>query len=212
MKKILILILGIIISAHIAISQENPPKLIIMGVPQYMIRHGIRIDFEIPTKNYRSWWVISPVYFINVSDLGNDERRDYKRMHGYGLSFGRKAYLSKTFPEQGVYLGGALGYHYYNFVTDLGHWEEIEREGLNYLEYATSDYHIYVNKFLVDAIIGYQTEIASRLYIDVYAGVGLRYSLHEQPTGSDIKYNDNVFDYGYTGTSFVGGIRLGIGL
>jgi hypothetical protein len=212
MKKIYILLLGIILYANSAISQENPPKLLIMGVPQYMVRQGIRIDFELPTKDYNSWWVFSPVYFINVSDLGNDERRDYEQMHGYGLSIGRKGFLSRKSLDKGVYISGNAGFHYYNFLANISRWHEIEIDGLKYQEYVTSNSHVYVNKFLIDALVGYQKEIYSRLYLDFYAGIGLRYSFHEGPSGSNVKFNKNVFDYGYTGTLFVGGFRLGIGL
>lgn len=216
MKKIYIIAFACIlsfISSEISVrAQEQAPRIIIMGVPQYIIQHGIRIDLDIPVRNHKGWWVVSPQYYINVSNLNNINDNDFNQMHGYGLSLYRKGFLTGKYPDQGVYIAGGLGYQHFNILTSQNRWAQIEEDGLKYMQIVNDDYHIYINKVLTEVIIGYQKEITSRLYMDIFVGFGLRYSFHDQPSGSDIKFNKNVFDYGYTGTAFIGGFRIGVGI
>lgn len=191
---------------------EEPPKVLVMGVPQYLIKNGIRIDIDVATNNKGSWWVLSPQFYINVSDLENGLRnRNIEELHGSGLSIHRKGFLSRKYAEKGAYISGGLGFQHFNILTNSERWIELSNNGLNYMELVEDDYHIFINKVLTEAIIGFQKEIFSRMYIDLYAGVGLRYSFYDQPTGSDIKFNKNITDYGYTGTAFIGGFRIGVG-
>lgn len=212
MKKIILALILIPWMCNAIHAQENPPKLLIMGVPQYIFNQGIRIDVDLPTKNYKSWWVFSPQYFINVTDLNGFSDNNFKSLHGYGLNIYHRGFLSKQSVEKGTYISGGIGYQHFNIAADFERWISIEQDGLNYMQMVSESSNIYINKVLAEALIGYQKEITSRLYIDFYLGIGLRYSFHKQPEGIDRKYNSNASDYGYTGTVFVGGIRFGVGI
>lgn len=212
MKHIIIsLTLALLITAS-AMAQENPPRVLVMGVPQYLIKNGIRIEVDIASNDYRSWWVISPQFYIDVSDIETLRDKNYEQLHGYGLAIHRKVFLMRNNTEKGAYFRGGLGYQYFNILTNSEHWTQSLIDGLNYLQLENRNYHVYINRAMADALIGFQKEITSRMYIDVYAGVGLRYSFHDQPSGSDMKFNKNISDFGYTGTAFVAGIRFGVGL
>ena len=217
MKKVKILaILSVIIFISNSISaqdeEQQPPKVLVMGVPQYLFKHGLRIDIDVASKDYKAWWVISPLFFIDVSEAGGLINKRYTQLHGYGLTINRKSFLSSKNTETGVYVSGGIGYQYFNILTSKERWDDISFAGLNTLQIVNDNYHVYINKVLTEATIGYKKHILSRLYIDVYAGVGLRYSFYDQPAGSDLKFNRTIFDFGYTGTAFIAGLRLGVGL
>jgi hypothetical protein len=210
--KIFILSLGLFSITHAMFSQDQPPKVLVMGVPQYLFINGLRIDMDVPSDNYRTWWVFAPQFYIKVSEPGGINNKNFKQLHGFGLSVYRKVFLSKDNYETGAYIMGGLGLQHFNILDDSEHWADFIENGLTYKRLVTDDYHIYINKILTEAVIGYQKDISSRLYVDFYAGIGLRYSFYDQPSGNEKKFNRNIFDYGYTGTAFVGGIRIGVGL
>jgi len=220
MKKLFIItfIAYLLLSGENIIAQEQPPKLKILSVPQYIFKHGIRMDVELPSKNYSSWWVFSPQYFIDVSNFGNsnnfgsDEFKRYEQLHGFGFSVHRKNYFNREHVDKGLYLSGGIGFQHFNILANNEIWVQINEDGLNYMQLIKKNHHVKINKVLTEAVIGFQKEITSRLYIDIYVGVGLRYSLYDQPSGMDFKLNRNTIDYGYTGTAFVGGFKVGVGL
>jgi hypothetical protein len=213
MKQLAIIFLMIFCLANASVlGQDNAPKVLIMGVPQYMIKNGIRLDIDIPTKDYKSWWVIMPQFYVDVNQFERLVEKKYEQLHGYGLSIHRKGFLTKTHPDQGVYISGGIGAQHFNLLTNTERWANIDDNGLNVIQLTRDNYHVYINKVLTEVVIGYQKEITSRLYVDFYGGFGLRYSFYNQPSGSDLKFNKNITDFGYTGTSFVGGIRIGVGI
>lgn len=213
MKQLAIIFLMIFCLATASVlGQENTPKVLVMGVPQYMIKNGIRIDIDIPTKDYKSWWVIMPQFYVDVNGFEGLVDKKYEQLHGYGLSIHRKGFLTRRNPDQGVYISGGVGVQHFNMLTNTERWASVEDNGLTTLQLTRDNYHLYINKVVTDVVIGYQKEIFSRLYMDIYAGFGLRYSFYNQPSGSDLKFNKDITDYGYTGTTFTGGFRIGVGL
>jgi hypothetical protein len=210
-KVILILFTGFIINNTNISAQEKTSQYMIMGVPQYIIDNGIRIDIDMQTSDTRNWWVFAPQYYI---DLNGDHfiRTHSKQMHGIGLLVYRKAFLSKKYTNKGFYLSVGLGYQYFDLLNNDGYWTNFNDDGLNYYQLSKSDTHVYINKVLTDGIIGYQFELIDHLYSDIFIGFGLRYSINEQLNGTYTKYNSNVFDYGYTGTTFIVGMRFGVAL
>ncbi|NJK98636.1 MAG: hypothetical protein HC905_30285 [Bacteroidales bacterium] len=68
-----------------------------------------------------------------------------------------------------------------------------------------------INKFGGDIIIGYQTFAFDRLVVDIYAGLGGRYSEYKFKGQTKLKFNDFLYDYGFTGNILLVGVRLGLG-
>ncbi|HEX3007919.1 MAG TPA: hypothetical protein VHO90_09925 [Bacteroidales bacterium] len=211
MKRILLAVILYTIILIDAAAQVKSPKVMVMGVPQYLFKNGIRIDVDLASKNPKNWWTISSQYYVDVSELGDWKEKDYEQMHGYGFAIYRKSFLTQKKPETGVYISGGSGYQHFNMLAIAERWVNMDDGGLQYMQLKRDYEHVYIHKFLTDAVIGFQTELFSHLYVDVYAGVGLRYSFHDQPSGLDIKFNNSSVDYGYTGTALIGGIRFGVG-
>lgn len=193
---------------QMATAQENQdPEKIFSFVPQTMILHGIRVDWE-RKINENKWIQLCPeVYFANGDySNGNDE---FNELVGAGLRLYKKRYVnnsifvnnSSNVNELGIYLAAGPTYQYYH---------------LNYLEDNNTEAYTYkvdINKLGFDILIGYQFLIKDIVSIDIYTGLGARYSFVD-PKGGD---RDNLFDgyytsYGFTGNLIHGGLRIGLKL
>jgi hypothetical protein len=66
-----------------------------------------------------------------------------------------------------------------------------------------------LTKFGGNFHLGYQWLIGDKIYLDLYAGAGIRLSHNNHSEGFDTWYNNSWFDYGYSGTLMDGGFRVG---
>lgn len=208
MKKIILFIILPLVCLSSLNAQENHSRWLIMGVPQYLAMNGIRIDIEKQSMSKNTSWVLAPQYYINVGGVGDLYPHTYKKMHGIGLNIYRKMYL--THKNEGIYIGAGLGYQHFDFELKDKIWVEYLNNGLKYMEIRDEDFHVRINKAMFDCLIGYQQEFFQRMHIDTYLGFGLRYSGYDQPFGANIKFNTGALDYGFTGTLFVAGIKIGV--
>jgi hypothetical protein len=226
MKRIFTFLLLLSIGTFASINAKQPEKkehnLIIFGVPQYIITNGLRVDLDIHKKDSPHWLIISPYYYFDRSSVdllnlsGSEDYYDpysYDQMIGVGLGFGRKTFLSKEPVSKGVYLYYGADYKYFDIDGNNYTWVEyIGTDDLPYQQMDNLDYTMKINSIAASACIGYQNQILSSLYLDLYLGFGVKYAFHNSPQHVTTKYNRGSNDYGYTGTHLVGGIRLGIGL
>lgn len=219
MKKI---ILSIILLASIHVFGQSPQeRFIIYGVPQYLFTNGLRLDADLNLNNSNSWWTISPYFYSDKSSIdpfdftADDEynSRSYDKMQGFGLGIERRYILTKKVKSEGFYL--KYGATYKKFTIEGSNFtfrEYIGDDGLTYQGMRQGDYSIDINSIMGNICIGYQFEIMPKLYLDTFMGFGLKYSHHNSSDKVTTKYNRSTIDYGYTGTMFVGGWRLGVAL
>ncbi len=226
MKKLCAILSLLLIGSFVSLKAEQPEKkeynFVIFGVPQYLISNGLRIDLDIHQKGTPHWLIISPYYYFDRSSVdllnlgGSDDYYDpysYDKMIGIGLGVGRKTFLSKEPVSQRFYLYYGATYKYFDIDGNNFTWVEyIDTDGLPYQQMDDLEYTMKINSLAASAAIGYQTQIMPSLYLDFFLGFGVRYSFHKSPQHVTTKYNRGTNDYGYTGTSLVGGIRFGIGL
>ena len=209
MKRILISIFVLIFTNSIINSQNNEPKILVMGVPQYLFMNGIRIDVDYCYKN-KSWIVFSPQYYNYNSSLGNDAfglSDEYETLSGAGLYISLKRMMSK-YSSKGLYIAGGAGYNYFDvFTKNKRVWEEFEPG-----RYAPvyKDYTVSINKIGINALLGTQFSIFNVVYFDLYIGFGMRYAFRKIPENSFTFFNTSNSDYGYRGTLFVSGFRVGL--
>ncbi len=200
--------------------RKNNFDFYVFGVPQYIVTNGIRIDFDIHTKGTKKWWIISPYFYsdkssLDLLNLSVDDYYDaysYDNLIGGGLGVFRKKYLSQKYDDRRIYLAAGGEYKYFQIEGDNYTYVEYTGEdGLLYQHMDDIDYQMKINTGSLKAYIGFQSELFAFLFTDVFMGVGLRFSHHSSPQDVTIKYNRGYFDYGYTGTMFVFGVRFGIG-
>jgi len=205
MKKIF-LIITIIISINQYIkSQDKNSSFLVMGVPQYLITNGLRIDFDLKTQKPKKWVVLSPIIYLNQN---SDNYMFDENIYGGGLEITFKQFLSKEDNGKGVYVAYGLRYVYNNIEKEGEYW--IERNKLYYEE--TGKYTTQIHKSGLNCFLGTQFDITKNLLADVYIGFGFRYSLLDYSKGEGSRFSSSWIDYGYSGILLVSGIRIGVGL
>ena len=202
--------------------EDREYNFLIAGVPQYILTNGIRIDFDIHQKESPHWIVLSPYYYIDRSSVdilnlgGSDEYYDpynYDQIVGVGLGLSRKTFLVKKPVSQGIYLQYGGSYKYFNIDGNNYVWVQYTGDdGLPYQQMEDIKYSLNIHSIGASTTLGYQIQVLPSFYIDVFLGFGVKYSFHDSPENVTIKYNRGIFDYGYTGTHFVGGIRFAMGI
>ena len=134
-------------------------------------------------------------------------------MFGFGMGIGRKTFLSKESVSKGFYLYYSATYKFFDIDGNNYIWFEYPGEdGFPYQRMDDIEYTMQIHSMGANATLGYQYQVFSALYIDLYIGFGVKYSYHYSPDHVTVKYNRGINDFGYTGTHVVGGIRIGIGL
>ncbi len=219
-KYILTVFIGILI-CNISMAQENDTETVVAFiVPQYLITNAIRVDVDFRKSESNKWWVISPYYYSDGSDYSilNRSNSDfnqnkYESMYGVGIGVARKMFLKSDETAKGFYATVGLTYKYISIQGDnFTYMETTGDDGLTYYQMADLMYTININSYSGSVIIGHQFNPLPKFYIDMFIGFGLKYSTHDSPEKVAITYNRGSIDYGYSGTQFIGGIRLGVGL
>jgi hypothetical protein len=200
---------------------EKQPNFMVFGVPQYLFTNGLRIDFDIHKKDTRNWFIVSPYYYSHNSSLdllnlsggeGYYDVYNYDKLTGGGLGLSKKIFLTKKSLYEGFYLSYGGSYKYFDIDGNSFIWVEYTGEdGLKYQEMKDIKYKLFIHSMNANAVIGYQYQVIPSLYLDFYCGFGIKYSIHDSPQNVTVKYNRGYYDYGYTGTQFIGGVRFGIG-
>ncbi len=200
---------------------ENGYKTLIMGVPQYLIKNGVRIDIE--RKLSPSHWLrVEPIiylkdnYQMDTDGYDSDQEPFINQMYGAGLGISSVHILYNTLQQKKrvtFYVTYGASYTLFNFNITEKVWKPYTTEdGLTFQHKVPDTYNLRTSKLGADATIGMRKELFKRLFLDIYLGFGLRYSVVNPPEGFQIPFNSNFIDYGYSGTTLVGGVRLGVGL
>jgi hypothetical protein len=222
--KYIITILAIFTSTILLNAQQtkDSSNFLIFGVPQYLLTNGLRIDFDIHKKNSQNWYVISPYYYSDCSSVdpmnlsGSDDEYDvynYDKMVGGGIGLSKKIFVSEKSFNEGFYLLFGANFKYFDIDGNSYTWVEfVGDDGLTYQEMADLKYDLYIHSIGADAVLGFQFQVIPSLYLDFFMGFGIKYSQHYSPQNVTVKYNRGYYDYGYTGTQFIGGFRIGVGI
>ena len=197
-------------------AQEKQYKAMVMGMPQYLFTNGLRIDIDVPLNPAWKWLVISPTFYFNDNNEDNASElfniTSYEKLIGAGLDVSSRAFLNRKQHGAGFYVNYGVGYRLINITTNHFLWTPYQEDGLTYYERQMKDYDLNIHSMNGKAVIGLQQEIMPGMFFDIFMGFGIRFSVHDSPEGSFLKYNLSTVDYGYTGTLFVGGFRLGVAL
>lgn len=210
MKIIPILLLSMITSTMVFAQEELPFKRekIISIVPQYVFQDGFRVDYEFTLqKNRKSWLQFSPEIFINT-DGNQMTSHDFNSMRGFGMEIHHKYFMKEPNDRNGYYFayGGGLQYLGIKDNRDVSYL--YSEYGINYTSYRNEEVNIPINRLLINFMVGKQIVRSRPFIIDYYLGVGFRYSMDENMDLID-SYNDTWFDYGYSGSLMVAGVKLG---
>ena len=164
-------------------------------VPLYLFQSGIRIDYEHKFKD-RHWLQICPQVFLN-EDAGETLSDPYNEMVGIGIHVYHKIFLDKVnINKHGLYFSYGGGYNYYHF---------------NYSRETKVSNTTRIQAYTGRIIIGFQQIFYKRIILDLYTGLGHRYSIRNH--SDDMIYTQNFkngqWDYGFTGNQLLLGLKFG---
>lgn len=196
--RILLILFITCIFQSVSWSQElkNKTQFGIAGVPHYLIRAGIRLDFEKQLSKPNHWLVFAPqIYWFDNPD---HTFRDYRKKTGAGLNAYHKVFLNKYLTEpNGFYGMYGVGFQYFNvesdyYYFDIGRW-------------VMEDIEVYRGE--INLCIGNQWMVSSNLFLDIYIGVRAKVSnllLSDEQEKLEIWQDSDFYP------TFVSGIRLGV--
>ena len=219
-KYLLVLAVLLIFNSYTWSQEQKGENVVLFFVPQYLVTNGIRLDIDLRKPDSNKWWIISPYYYSDgssSSQLNPGSEYDYnpyayEKMEGYGLGISRKIFVTKH-SYKGLYASLGVTYRHFTLTGDnYNYVETIGEDGLTYFEMQDLKYTVNINSYNGFAIIGQQFNPFSKFYIDLFLGFGIKYSTHSSPEKVAIQYNRGNIDYGYSGTQFIAGARLGIAL
>jgi hypothetical protein len=211
-KPIFIISFLIIFFCNQVFSQEPNTELTqkVMFVPQFLITNGVRIDYERKVEPKR-WIVISPYIYYKASEY-NASGTPKTTLAGAGLELGHKIVLGKSKNHNlQYYYGYSALYQRFRINRNGDLWKTYIEDGNPIMKLSNEDYKLDINKMGLNLFIGAQVDRADNLYLDIFMGFGLRYSIRNEPYGLNLTNDELNFDYYYTGTIFLIGFKLGLG-
>ena len=191
-------------------------KFQVAFVPQYLIAHGIRMDFEYHLKPNKHILLFSPQFYYdkNRADYGSSayyEEDHYDLLKGYGIGLHHKIVIH-TLNNNTWQIYFAYGGEYARFNIDFQNWEWVKytEDGLEYIKYDLVDVKQNINRYRFDTYLGFQYNYAQVLFIDFYLGLGGIYSDSSMnPAYATAKFEFKMYDYAFTGLYLPIGFRFG---
>ncbi|WP_266205798.1 hypothetical protein [Pontibacter kalidii] len=202
----------------------SPPdkQLSIKFSPQHLFVNGLHLYAEkLPEPGGRHGFVLSPRLYVGNSKTvdvlagRNWEGEEESEVRGYGAEVQHKIYLNDYASpyDRRVYLAYGANYHHFNVEFEREGWvRETDPEGLEVYRHRMRPFHEKINRVGGVGLIGLQVPAAEGvLLFDFYVGAALKKSSISTDY-SQVRYDRNAFDFGYSGLHFVSGITLGVAL
>ena len=181
---------------------------------------GLRADIDVHLGKSKSWLVLSPQYYLAIrhADTYYEEYEDYnssiayKRLEGYGMELCHRVYVTNNHTPAGVYLGYGLQYSHFDITYEDYSWLEIEYLGMQAITYGLFEHNTIIDKMGPNVVIGYQKQVLDRIFVDLFCGGGIRYSIINTSSLFPRNFDSDPLQFGYTGTVPLTGFRIGIAL
>jgi hypothetical protein len=197
--------------------------------PFRLASNGIKFDFERELTRPGHWFGTSLAVYIAsprnnryaYGGMGNNHSSflsswdSYHRMWGVGSS----AMFKNTFSPRGWYFSTGMVAEFFRVGVVGDRYEPYVEEGLTYYHHTSG---LETRSYLKPTLqfnIGKHMALSQRIYLDVFGGLGLSYSLHRRAPRS---YYDTYYDwydyqpfseiggFAYRGLVFTGGFRVGV--
>lgn len=196
------------------------PKNVLAIVPQYAIFKGIRIDYERKLKSDKHWIVIAPQFYLDINNpnyyYSGSDYGVYTSMTGIGLNMyyktivyqSKKGNANSHLPRHTFYVSAGPNFQYFSLENSEEVAQPYTDNGITYYQYDIEEVKKPIYRVGAIADAGWQMAF-DRFLLDIYLGVGLKYSMDgsgELITGG---YADWVDPY-YSGILLDGGLRVGL--
>ena len=217
-RKLTLFFILLSITPMLIYGQDVKSPLAVGWYPQLMFIRGLRADVDIHLGKSKSWLVIAPQYFLanrhnNTFYESYDDYNSsnaYKKLEGYGLEIGHRIYVTNNLMPEGVYLSYGIMYNHYDLTYEDESWGQIEYVDLDAITYGLFEHNTHIDKLGPNILIGYQKKVLDRIYVDIFCGGGMRYSIIKTSSLLPRNFDSDLFQFGYTGTVPLLGFRIGI--
>lgn len=222
--KVILISLFFVFSSNLTFSQETSKNVILSISPQYLFIDALRFDVEYNLKNKRHWIGVAPQwYYSNDNSTFFDRMYEvdafydysdisYDTISGFGIEAYHKMFLIEKDEPVGFYFSYGITYQNFNIKYQTYDWETVTIDELEYIEYTSMNKTHTISKLGGNIIIGGQFELAKYMYVDVYIGLGMRYSSHKEDDIDISDFSTNSLDFGYSGPLTLLGVKLAVKL
>ena len=213
MNKLLTTIIVLCTFSLLGFAQEKSYRYMVMGVPQHILNNSVRIEIDLAQKGAKKWLVLAPQFYYAGEDSDDFFNRDnHRQIKGVGFELLTKTFITGRTHGKGLYYSWGGGYRVISIDLDDFIWKTYSENGLTFYRQEQANLSINTHGLSGRVTAGYQFNLSDIMYADIFVGFGIKYTLYDRPQGSYHTFNQNSLDYGYTGTLFVGGFRLGVAL
>lgn len=227
MKKNLVWVLLISVAFHgwaqesdateniVKITEQNPTFGVSLR-PLNLLQNTVAVDLDFRLAESH-WLTVGPRLQLHHSDNSSLHTSVFESMDkgfGVGLNYRYFPIPSKTFSYYdgyGLYLSGELSfmnttYHYMG--QTLSPYQT--PYGVEYVIQSNVPARKNISQTSGSLNIGYSNRILNSMYLDFYAGYGIRYSPYTYQQDGGPIFNANPWNTGYTGVFANFGVRIGI--
>lgn len=206
-----------------AAAQQTPASWVLKVTPQYVVVSGLWLEAERVRPAHPNQTFTLGVQFYAGPTGRPDAAFDPTArpshagtVKGVGGQAQHRFYWAKTGAERAFPTGFYLSYgptvqFFHLGFAQIGWHEETSPTGLPYLVYGNMRYYENVVRYGAAGHVGYQWALASRVLLDVYAGVGVRKS-HYWSAFGESQFRSGPSDYAHEGVYFPAGFKLGVAL
>jgi hypothetical protein len=223
MKYLLILFIALLFSISLPINEAKAQEgesrsLMVSTVPQYLLIQGLRMDIDKKLPLDRSWLVIAPQIYLGYTNRDGEASNfggknwytgsEYDQVIGAGLDVYHKIFLEDNERPVGVYYAYGLSFRTFkmNFKSEI---DSTAPDLTIHRVVKDANQQIFSGGF--GMIMGYQEQIKDYFLTDFYMGIGARYSNDDKGDYAYTRrYDRRMWDYAWTGTQLVIGLRFGV--
>jgi len=159
--------------------------------------------------------MVAPQYYFNENELTEsqyDDKTTYSKLNGGGVDVSLRYYLKKDNQiPRGFYTSFIVSYQNFNLEFPEYKWMKYTRNGLEYIDYSLVDEKVTINRMNAGVTIGFMATISGVAFFDFYIGYGGRKSDLKTRSGIETeKFQERIWDYGYSGINMLLGMRIGL--
>lgn len=211
MKKNIFAIIFCVTIPLLCISQESGLNSLRNGfgfVPLYTISGGLRFDIDRSiSKTSNQWLIFSPQLFIVT---GNRYGHEFEQLTGFGIDIKHRVFLKpQNLKPENLYFEYGGMFQYFSIYDYRTYSTSYFENGIEYFTVEEGNINTRLCKYGGNFHFGYQWLFGEKVYLDLYAGAGIRVSFNNRNEGFDTWYNNSWVDYGYSGTLLDAGFRFG---
>ncbi len=211
-KYIIVTTIFILLSSIYTTAQEEDFKNVFAFSPQYLANNSLHLEWDFKLDSLDNWLVIAP-QFIRSYDSQYDGtfHQDHNSVIGFGLNVMMKSFIYNSYSGEGFYYSYGISYKYHDINVSGNIWESYKEDDITFYKQDNRDYNLSIHNLAGRCTAGFQFSIIDNLIGDAFLGVGIKYPFYNRPEGSYVKFNKGPSDYGYMGTHFIIGFRIGVG-